>query len=237
MREQLAETELVLEEDEKENLPPTSNLLPTQLSASPCPLPSSLPPAPASTSTTPAPPIPWNLSVSRLKQLACVRTLTTTVLSITLDSSLLARLRRPQNQKRGFVAGRLAKSSTSAVSRQQSLAFFVRFGLPGGKEASFCSRKVSQGGRAEFGESDVSQVRNDESLKSWNICHGCIFQVTCSPTLLDQWWTSSLDFSLYCRFLGQRSPLLLGTASIGEAKYFTLNNTDLCSHYFSLLTF
>ena len=47
----------------------------------------------------------------------------------------------------------------------------------------------------------------------------CIFQVTCSPTLLDQWWTSSLDFSLYCRFLGQRTPLLLGTASIGEAEY------------------
>lgn len=164
MREQLAEAELVLEkeeeEDEKENLPPTNaKLLPTQLSASACPLPSSLPPA--SAATTPAPPIPWNLSVSRLKQLACVRTLATTVLSITLDSTLLARLRRPQNQKKGFVAGRLAHSSTSAMSRQQSLAFFVRFGLPGGKEASFCSRKVSQGGRAEFGESDVSQVRND----------------------------------------------------------------------------
>jgi len=198
MREQLAEAELVLEEeeDEKENLPPTvsSKVLPSQLSAPACPLPSTLPPA--SALTTPAPPIPWNLSVSRLKQLACVRTLTTTVLSITLDSSLLARLRRPQNQKKGFVAGRMASSSTSAMSRQQSLAFFVRFGLPGGKEASFCSRKVSQGGRAEFGESDVSQV-------------------TCSPTLLDQWWTSSLDFSLYCRFLGQRTPLLLGTASIG----------------------
>ena len=64
------------------------------------------------------------------------------------------------------MAGRLANSSTSAMSRQQSLAFFVRFGLPGGKEASFCSRKVSQGGRAEFGESDVSQVRNDESLEN-----------------------------------------------------------------------
>ena len=162
MREQLAEAELVLEEkdDEKENLPPTisSKVLPSQLSAPACPLPSTLPPA--SALTTPAPPIPWNLSVSRLKQLACVRTLTTTVLSITLDSSLLARLRRPQNQKKGFVAGRMASSSTSAMSRQQSLAFFVRFGLPGGKEASFCSRKVSQGGRAEFGESDVSQVRS-----------------------------------------------------------------------------
>ena len=54
----------------------------------------------------------------------------------------------------------MASSSTSVMSRQQSLAFFVRFGLPGGKEASFCSRKVSQGGRAEFGESDVSQVRS-----------------------------------------------------------------------------
>ena len=69
------------------------------------------------------------------------------------------------------MAGRLANSSTSAMSRQQSLAFFVRFGLPGGKEASFCSRKVSQGGRAEFGESDVSQVRNDESLKNMILLH------------------------------------------------------------------
>jgi len=198
MRDQLAEAELVLEkeDDEKENLPPTigSKVSSSQNSDSACTLPSSLPLA--SALTTPAPPIPWNLSVSRLKQLACVRTLTTTVLFISLDSSLLARLRRPQNQKKGFVAGRLANSSTSAISRQQSPAFFVRFGLPGGKEASFCSRKVSQGGRAEFGESDVSQV-------------------TCSPTLLDQWWTSSLDFSLFCRSLGQRTPLLLGTASIG----------------------
>ena len=149
MREQLAEAEMVLEEDGdgKENLKPSHTC------------PSSL--LPATVATTPSPPIPWNLSVSRLKQLACVRTLTTTVLSITLDSSLLARLRRPPNQKRGFVAGRLAHSSTSATSRQQSLAFFVKFGLPGGKEASFCSRKVSQGGRAEFGESDVSQVGNN----------------------------------------------------------------------------
>ena len=152
MREQLAEAELGLDPrledgEEKENLSPTMSA---------CPLPPSLPPAP--TPTVPAPPIPWNLSVSRLKQLACVRTLTTTVLSVTLDSSLLARLRRPQIQKRGFVAGKLTTSTTSAMSRQQSLAFFVKFGLPGSKEASFCSRKLTQSGRAEFGESDVSQV-------------------------------------------------------------------------------
>ena len=220
MRDQLAEAELVLEkeDDEKENLPPTigSKVSSSQNSDSACTLPSSLPLA--SALTTPAPPIPWNLSVSRLKQLACVRTLTTTVLFISLDSSLLARLRRPQNQKKGFVAGRLANSSTSAISRQQSPAFFVRFGLPGGKEASFCSRKVSQGGRAEFGESDVSQVRLDALSFLMNIFSN-FFQVTCSPTLLDQWWTSSLDFSLFCRSLGQRTPLLLGTASIGEDEY------------------
>ena len=180
MREQLAEAELGLEVG-KENLPPDE--APPEAVA-PCLLPPSLPAAAA--------PVPWNLSVSRLKQLAKVRSLTTTVLSVTVDKELLARLRRPAANKPSFTTG----GQRACSGRPPSLAFFVKFRLPGGQEASLCSRRMAREGRVEFGESEVAQVQ-------------------CSPALLDQWWTSSLDFSLHCRTLGQRAPLLLGSASLG----------------------
>ena len=102
-------------------------------------------------------------------------------------------MRKPAQQKPSFTVGTRSGSS----SKPASLAFFVRFSLPGdGQEASFCSRKVSAEGRADFGESEVATV-------------------SCSPALLDLWWTSSLSFSVHCRSLGQRTPLLLGTASLG----------------------
>jgi len=184
MREQLAEAELGLEVDiGKENLPPGE--APPEALA-PCPLPPSLPAAAAA-------PVPWNLSVARLKQLARVRSLTTTVLSVTVDKDLLTRLRRPAANKPTFTVG---GQRASSGGRLPSLAFFVKFRLPGGQEASLCSRKMAGEGRLEFGESEVAQVQ-------------------CSPALLDQWWTSSLDFSLHCRTLGQRAPLLLGSASLG----------------------
>ena len=88
-----------------------------------------------------------------------------------------------------------ARSGGVPSSRHQSLALFIKFKLPGAKEASFCSRKLTKEGRAEFGESEVAAVN-------------------CSPALLDQWWTSSIHFSLHCRSLGQRAPLLLGAASL-----------------------
>jgi len=163
-------------------------------------------------------PTGWNLPVSRLKQLAQVKSFTTTVLSLTVQPALLVKLKQPSRSRPSFVPSSASSSrrEQGSQARQQhnNIALFIKFSLPNRKESNFCSRRLV-GDVAEFGETALEQI-------------------VCDTSLLDSWWGSSIVFFVFCRQFGQKDSLHLGSASIG-LKHLLAGDTSLADgHIVSL---
>jgi len=146
--------------------------------------------------------------VTRLKELAQLKSLTVTVISVSLQPFIMCRLKQPQRNRRNFIAASNGKKEASQQTKQHSnsISIFVKFSLPGRKENNFCSRKFA-GEEAEFGETALEQLKFDNDL-------------------LDSWWGSSIQFSVYCRQVGQKDSVLLGSASLG-LKHLLIGDTAI----------
>merc|ERR1719318_2250175 len=141
------------------------------------------------------------MPVARLKQLAQLKSLTTTVVSLTVQPFILSRLKQPLRTTRpSFVPGSSGKREPGSLARQQNISLFIKFSLPGKKENNFCSRKV-------VGEVALEQIR-------------------CDTNLLDSWWGNSMVFTVLCRQVGQKDSIQLGSASIG-LKHLLTGDTNL----------
>jgi len=140
-------------------------------------------------------PTGWNLPVARLKQLAQLKSLTTTVVSLNIQPFLLSRLKQPTRARPSFVPASNGKKDQGNTARHTNISLFIKFSLPGKTENNFCSRKLV-GDVAEFGESALEQIR-------------------CDTNLLDIWWGNSMTFTVFCRQVGQKDSIQLGSASIG----------------------
>merc|ERR1719318_2106841 len=147
------------------------------------------------------------MPVARLKQLAQLKSLTTTVVSLTVQPFILSRLKQPLRTTRpSFVPASSGKREPGSLARQQNISLFIKFSLPGRKENNFCSRRLV-GDIAEFGESALEQIK-------------------CDTNLLDSWWGTSMVFTVFCRQVGQRDSIQLGSASIG-LKHLLSGDTSL----------
>ena len=80
-------------------------------------------------------PTGWNFTVARLKQLAQLKSLNITVVSLSIQPFLLAKLKQPARTQPSFVPASSGKREQSNPTRQlNNISLFIKFCLPGRKE-------------------------------------------------------------------------------------------------------
>ena len=150
--------------------------------------------------TQPQEPLPtWNLSTRRLKTVAEINQFQVDIKRLTLKPESMDTILNFNSDS--FLSKTKRLGQKRPLEATKNLSYFVSYSVPPERSVqSFCGSKKAR-------RLKKSVVHFEDAISRHNLKF--------DTKGLDIWWVSNLVFKVYLRSLNQKTPTLLGTASIG----------------------